>query len=133
MAEWISKRNPFAPESIKGSSMSTKLEAGLARLLFMEFIFDQARRYPQASVVHRPRERFAMSQLLYPIIVQPLPVEDGGGFAALVPDLPGCMSDGESPEEAVANVQDAIAVWIEAAIELGRTVPKPSTQLALAG
>ena len=73
-----------------------------------------------------------MSQLRYPIIVQPLPVEDGGGFAALVPDLPGCMSDGEPPEQAVANVQDAIAVWIEAAIEPGRTVPKPSTQLALA-
>jgi len=74
-----------------------------------------------------------MSRLRYPIIVQPLPVEDGGGFIATVPDLPGCMSDGETPEEAIANVQDAIAAWIEAAIELGRTVPEPSTQLALAG
>jgi antitoxin HicB len=72
-----------------------------------------------------------MTQLLYPVIVQPLPLEDGGGFAATVPDLPGCMSDGETPEEALANVQDAIRAWIEAAEELGRSIPKPSRQLAL--
>jgi antitoxin HicB len=72
-----------------------------------------------------------MTQLLYPVIVQPPPLEDGGGFAATVPDLPGCMSDGETPEEALANVQDAIRAWIEAAEELGRSIPKPSRQLAL--
>lgn len=57
--------------------------------------------------------------------------EDGGGFLALVPDLPGCMSDGASPEEAVANVQAAIATWIEAANDLGHAVPAPSQPLAL--
>lgn len=72
-----------------------------------------------------------MSLLRYPIIVQPLAAEDGGGFVATVPDLPGCMSDGETPEEAIANVQDAIAAWIEAAKEMGRIIPKPSNQLAL--
>lgn len=70
-----------------------------------------------------------MSRLEYSIIVEPLPVEDGGGFVATVPDLPGCMSDGESPEEAVVNVQDAIEAWIEAAKELGHEVPRP-TRLA---
>ena len=74
-----------------------------------------------------------MGQLKYPVIVQPLPLEEGGGFVATVPDLPGCMSDGETPEEALANVQDAIAVWLEAAHDMGRKVPKPSAQLALAG
>jgi predicted RNase H-like HicB family nuclease len=59
-------------------------------------------------------------------------VEDGGGFLATVPDLPGCMSDGETPEEAVTNVQDAILAWIEAARELGREIPAPSRQAALA-
>ena len=49
-----------------------------------------------------------------------------------VPDLPGCMSDGETPEEAIANVQDAIAAWIEAAHDLGRPVPGPSCDLAIA-
>ena len=37
-----------------------------------------------------------MSRLEYPIVVEPLPIEDGGGFVATVPDLPGCMSDGET-------------------------------------
>jgi predicted RNase H-like HicB family nuclease len=73
-----------------------------------------------------------MSALKYPVIVQPLSPEDGGGFLATVPDLPGCVSDGETPEEALANVQDAIAAWIEAAQDLGDKVPEPSKELALA-
>ncbi|MCF6126642.1 MULTISPECIES: type II toxin-antitoxin system HicB family antitoxin [Mesorhizobium] len=48
------------------------------------------------------------------------------------PDLPGCVSDGDTPEEAIANVQDAIAAWIEAAHELGRSIPRPSRKLAFA-
>ena len=42
-----------------------------------------------------------MHNLRYPVIVSPLSEEDGGGFLATVPDLPGCMSDGETPEEAI--------------------------------
>lgn len=73
-----------------------------------------------------------MSPLDYPVLVQPLTAEDGGGFLATVPDLPGCMSDGETPEEALTNVRDAILSWIEAAEDLGRAVPPPSAQLRLA-
>lgn len=71
-----------------------------------------------------------MTKLVYPVLIQPLSEEDGGGFLATVPDLPGCMSDGESPEEAIINVQDAIAAWMEAAEELGRNIPEPSRQVA---
>jgi len=74
-----------------------------------------------------------MTRLEYPIVVEPLPLEEGGGFLATVPDLPGCMSDGATPEEAVANIQDAIATWIEAARDLGHAVPKPSRRAAPAG
>jgi predicted RNase H-like HicB family nuclease len=74
-----------------------------------------------------------MTSLEYPIVVEPLPAEEGGGFVATVPDLPGCMSDGETPEEAVSNVQDAIVTWIEAARDVGHAVPKPSRHLAGAG
>ncbi len=73
-----------------------------------------------------------MSRLSYPVVVQPLKDENGSGFVATVPDLPGCMSDGETPEEALLNVQDAIAAWIEAAQDMGHKMPKPSTQLAMA-
>ncbi len=74
-----------------------------------------------------------MSRLEYPIVVEPLPMEEGGGFLATAPDLPGCMSDGATPEEAVSNIQDAIMAWIEAARDLGHAVPKPSRHAALAG
>jgi antitoxin HicB len=73
-----------------------------------------------------------MTRLEYPIAVEPLAMEDGGGFLATAPDLPGCMSDGATPEEAVSNIQDAITTWIEAAHDLGHAVPKPSRRVALA-
>ena len=38
-------------------------------------------------------------KMRYPVVIEPLAPEDGGGFVATVPDLPGCMSDGETPEE----------------------------------
>jgi len=63
-------------------------------------------------------------------MIEPLSQDDGGGFLATVPDLPGCMSDGETPEEALLNVQDAILAWIEAAEELGRPIPQPSRSAA---
>ena len=67
-----------------------------------------------------------MPDLNYPLTIEPLPAEDGGGFVATVPDLPGCMLDGETPEQALANVRAAIAEWIEEARALGRAVPAPS-------
>lgn len=67
-----------------------------------------------------------MTGLRYTVVVQPLSPEDGGGYCALVPDLPGCMSDGDTPEAALTNVEDAIASWIEAAQDLGHAVPEPS-------
>jgi predicted RNase H-like HicB family nuclease len=66
--------------------------------------------------------------LEYPVLIEPLSAEDGGGFLATVPDLPGCMSDGDTPEEALANVRDAVIAWIEEARALGREVPAPTTR-----
>lgn len=73
-----------------------------------------------------------MTRLKFPIVIEPLLEEDGGGFVALVPDLPGCMSDGETAEQALANVQDAIASWIEEANATGREIPQPSRHLTAA-
>ena len=67
-----------------------------------------------------------MTKLDYPVLIEPLAAEDGGGFVATVPDLPGCMSDGATPEEALANLRDAVDAWIEEAGALGRAVPRPS-------
>ncbi len=53
-------------------------------------------------------------------------------FVVEIPELPGCMADGQSYEEAVANAQEIIAEWIEAARALGRPIPEPRGKLAYA-
>jgi predicted RNase H-like HicB family nuclease len=72
-------------------------------------------------------------KLEYAVRIERLADIDGGGYLATVPDLPGCMSDGETPEEALKNVQEAIESWITAAKEWNEEVPKPSPPLARAG
>ena len=49
-----------------------------------------------------------MREADYTVVIEPLSEEDGGGFVATVPDLPGCMSDGDTREEAARNIEDAI-------------------------
>jgi predicted RNase H-like HicB family nuclease len=53
-------------------------------------------------------------------------------FLAEVPELPGCMADGASYEEALANAQVVIAEWIETAQALGRPIPEPKGKLTYA-
>jgi antitoxin HicB len=65
----------------------------------------------------------------YPVVLRPLAAEDGGGWVALVPDLPGCMSDGDSADEALRNIKDAIEEWKDAAARLGRPIPRPDDSL----
>jgi antitoxin HicB len=61
----------------------------------------------------------------YPVVLRPLSADDGGGWVAIVPDLPGCLSDGETAYEALQNVEGAIEEWKEAAAEMGRPIPHP--------
>ncbi len=58
--------------------------------------------------------------------------EDDDLFVVEVPELPGCMADGETWEEAVANAQQVITEWIETARELGRPIPEPKGRLMYA-
>ena len=54
-------------------------------------------------------------------------------FLAEAPDLPGCMAHGETREDALLNVQNAMELWIETARELGEPAPRPATgRLAIA-
>ena len=52
--------------------------------------------------------------------------EDDGAYIVSVPDLPGCMADGATPNEAVENAKEVIQEWIETAQSLGRAVPEPT-------
>lgn len=47
-----------------------------------------------------------------------------------VPELPGCMADGKTCQEAVANAETVIAEWIETARSLDRSNPEPRGRLA---
>ena len=60
----------------------------------------------------------------------PVAIETGThatAFGVAVPDLPGCFSAGNTIDEAMDNVEKAIDLWIEAALEAGREIPPPST------
>lgn len=51
--------------------------------------------------------------------------DDDQAFVAEVPELPGCAAHGDTPEAALAECSEAIALWIETAKEAGREVPAP--------
>ena len=68
----------------------------------------------------------------YQIVIDHLSEEDGGGYLATVTELPGCMADGETREEALQRVEDAIQTWAAMAGELGRKVPAPARKRAYA-
>jgi predicted RNase H-like HicB family nuclease len=58
--------------------------------------------------------------------------EEDNAFVVEVPELPGCMADGKTYQEALANAQVIIQEWIETARELGRPIPEPKGRLVYA-
>ena len=66
--------------------------------------------------------------LNYDIKIRRLAEEEGGGWVGEIPLLPGCMSDGETVEELVANVNDAKKCWLETCLETGRPIPEPQEE-----
>jgi len=51
--------------------------------------------------------------------------DEDKAFVADVPELPGCMAHGSTHAEALRNAEDAAALWLDAAREMGRTAPEP--------
>ena len=58
--------------------------------------------------------------------------EEDQAFIVEVPELPGCMADGETYEQAVTNAKIVIGQWIETARELGKPIPEPKGRLVYA-
>ena len=50
-------------------------------------------------------------------------------WGAIVPDLPGCVSIGDTLEEVQENVKEAIALYLEVLVEKGEKIPTPQTQV----
>lgn len=62
----------------------------------------------------------------YPCNVDPLPEAEGGGFAITFPDLPGCIPDGETVEQAIAHDREAFHDWMQSMIEDQKPIPGPN-------
>ena len=58
--------------------------------------------------------------------------EDDGRYIAEVPEIPGCMADGETRVEVQNNVETIISEWLETANLEGREIPVPKGKLAYA-
>jgi predicted RNase H-like HicB family nuclease len=58
--------------------------------------------------------------------------KDDNSFVVEVPELPGCMADGQTYAEAVKNAEAIIDEWVETARKLGRAIPEPRGKLAYA-
>jgi len=62
-----------------------------------------------------------MAMKMRQVVIYPDP--DDGGWVAEVPTLPGCISQGDTKEEAIENIRDAIQTWIDGARSVGMKVP----------
>lgn len=56
--------------------------------------------------------------------------DDDQGYIAIAPELPGCNAFGETQEEALHEIQDAISAWLEACQSSGEQLPKPSKHVS---
>ena len=63
----------------------------------------------------------------YAIRIEPLPRDEGGGFLVTLPDLPGCVADGETIDAAIAEAHDAFKAWAAAEQQDKGALPVPKT------
>jgi predicted RNase H-like HicB family nuclease len=84
-----------------------------ADTICLPFINDQSLHFRSPSFYSK-----AMRQVLI------YPDPDDGGFVAEVPSLPGCISQGQTRQEAVRNIREAIVAWLGAARDTGQAVPE---------
>ncbi|NLJ74927.1 MAG: type II toxin-antitoxin system HicB family antitoxin [Firmicutes bacterium] len=61
----------------------------------------------------------------YSVRLSQLSEGDGGGWIAYVPELEGCLTDGETPDEAYNNLKEVLALWLEVARETEKNIPAP--------
>lgn len=69
------------------------------------------------------------SNLKYSVKLVPIAEVDGGGWLAEIPELKGCMSDGETPEEALKNIEEAKLTWLSTALKRDQAIPLPNSDL----
>ena len=68
-----------------------------------------------------------------PYKIELIPDMEEGGYAVSYPELPGCISCGDTIEEAMANIEDAKIAWLSSALEEGRGIPEPENLESYSG
>ena len=67
-------------------------------------------------------------ETIYKCVFEP---EEDGGYSVSVPSLPGCFSQGDSYQEALENIKEAIVGWVEVSREFGDEIPQPDAVIEL--
>jgi predicted RNase H-like HicB family nuclease len=62
-----------------------------------------------------------------------IPDEESGTYTAVILEFPGCIAQGDTPQEAYEHLEDAAKDWIEAALDLKQEIPSPSQSLSYGG
>ena len=68
-------------------------------------------------IILEPKE----AMMKYKVVLEP---QEEGGYTVYVPTLPGCVSQGETTEEAMANIREAVEVYLESVNERGIRLPQ---------
>jgi len=66
----------------------------------------------------------------YSILIEKLSVDDGDGYIVTIPELAGCVSEGETREEALEGIKEAYASWVDAALSTGMSIPSPRKHIS---
>lgn len=80
------------------------------------------------KIKRKPLEYYL--KLRYPVTFEEAPE---GGYFVQIEDLPGCYSQGETPEEAMKMIEEARQLWLEVAYEEGLEIPEPRTEAKYSG
>jgi antitoxin HicB len=64
---------------------------------------------------------------VYPFTVRKLPDEEGGGYLIEYPDVPHCIADGKTPEDAISRGREALEACLMTIAEFGRRIPQPGS------
>ena len=81
---------------------------------------DRHNSYIVSWTIFNWRERLSDTRLRYTVLMEQ---NEDGGYTVTVPSLPGCVSEGSTWEEALGQIEEAIAGYIEVARKLGKPIP----------
>ena len=102
---------------------------GMDILDFMNLPYEQDEyelMLPKITWLEEPKQELLKKYMNLPYKMEIVPDKDEGGFVASFPDLPGCISIGETIEATIQNVIDAKKAWLESELEMGGVIPGPN-------